>query len=557
MGFRVNTSGRVNQQHFANVPANVAAPRSAFDRSFSHKTTINEGYLYPILWEPILPGDTINLTTQALIRLSTPIFPYMDNVYLDLHYFFCPNRLLWSHWEQFQGAQDDPPNTFTEYEVPSLDDATHASGFASLSIYDYFGLPTGVTGIPQASMPIALPFRAYRKIWNDWYREENNQDPLTLDISDGPDTTAYALLQRNRRKDYFTSCLPWPQKGAAVNIPLGSSAPLSASYANVLGIGKQTQDFSNPGSYNPVYESDGTTSNYTKAAKIDPAGSGNIFFVEGQTLSGSDYPKIRADLSTITADLSTATAVTINALRESIVLQQMLELDARGGTRYVEILLARFGVVSPDFRLQRPEYLGGQTIDVNVNPIAQTSSTDTETPQGNLAGFAVGRGKTSVNHSFIEHGQLLCLASVRADTSYQQGMSRHWSVRTRYDYYEPLAANLGEQAVLNKELAMIAGAYSATSENAFGYQERWAEYRYKASYVTGLFRTAAAGGLDSWHLALNFSSMPTLADLMPETPPIDRIVAVTSEPHFILDTFTKFKHVRVLPVYSAPGLTRL
>ena len=536
MGFRVNTSGRVKQSHFANVPANVAAPRSAFDRSFSHKTTINEGYLYPILWEPILPGDTINLKTQALCRLSTPIFPYMDNVYLDLHFFFVPNRLLWSNWEQFQGAQNDPPNTFTEYEVPSLDDATHAAGFSSLSIYDYFGLPTGVTNIPQASMPIALPFRAYRKIWNDWYREENNQDPVALDITDGPDTTAYALLRRNRRKDYFTSCLPWPQKGAAVSLSLGASAPIeTVSGLNVPSL---------------IRRSD--TDGLSAATTLFVAGAG---YPGALNDSASDELYLDPN-GTLVADLSAATAATINDLRQSIVLQQMLELDARGGTRYVEILLARFGVVSPDFRLQRPEYLGGNTIDINVNPIAQTSSTDTETPQGNLAGFAVGRGKASINHSFVEHGQLLCLASVRADTSYQQGMSRHWSVRTRYDYYEPLAANLGEQAVLNKEIYM-SGAYSSTWENAFGYQERWAEYRYKASYVTGLFRTAAAGGLDSWHLALSFSSLPTLADLMPEAPPIERIVAVTTEPHFILDTYTQFKHVRVLPVYSAPGLTRL
>jgi len=545
MGFRVNTTGRVNQQHFANVPANVAAPRSAFDRSFSHKTTINEGYLYPIFWEPILPGDTVNLSTQALIRLATPIFPYMDNVYFDIHYFFVPNRLIWEHWEQFQGSQDNPPSTFTDYEVPSLDDATHAAGFSSLSIYDYFGLPIGVTGIPQASMPIALPFRAYRKIWNDWYREENNQDPLTIDISDGPDTTAYALLQRNRRKDYFTSCLPWPQKGTAVPLPLAGSAP-------VLGIGAENQTYSNN---RTVYESDGTTQVYAAntAKIIDGSAASDQFYVQ----EGGEGRGGTAGYPWIFADLSAATATTVNALRESIVLQQMLELDARGGTRYVEILLARFGVVSPDFRLQRPEYLGGQSIDVNVNPIAQTSVTTAVTPQGNLAGFAVGRGKATINHSFVEHGQLLCLASVRADTSYQQGMNRHWSVRTRYDYYEPLAANLGEQAVLNKEIAMIAGAYASTSEDAFGYQERWAEYRYKASYVTGLFRTAAAGGLDSWHLALNFSSLPTLADLMPEAPPIDRIVAVTSEPHFILDTFTKFRHVRVLPVYSAPRFTML
>lgn len=539
MGFRVNTSGRVNQGHFASVPNKIDAPRSTFDRSFSHKTTINEGNLYPIMWEPILPGDTVNLKTHALCRLATPIFPYMDNVYLDLHFFFVPNRLVWSKWEQFQGAQDDPPNTFTDYEVPSLDDATHAAGFASLSLYDYFGLPTSVANIPQASMPIALPFRSYRKIWNDWYRDESTQDPLSVDTGDGPDTTSYALLKRNRRKDYFTSCLPWPQKGPAVTLPLGTQAPIT-------GLMKKNQTW--PLTNQTGYESGNTTlQNYANAATIATATDDYVFTVEKSLTDGTPN---------IYADLSSATAATINSIRESIVLQQMLELDARGGSRYVEILLARFGVVSPDFRLQRSEYLGGTTIDINVSPIAQTSSTDAETPQGNLAGFAVGRGKAGINHSFVEHGQLLCLASVRADTTYQQGMSRHWSVRTRYDYYEPLAANLGEQAVLNKEIYMPS-TYSATGEDAFGYQERWAEYRYKPSYVTGLFRTAAAGSLDSWHLAVSFSSLPTLTDIIPENPPIDRIVAVSSEPHFILDTFTKFRHVRVMPVYSAPGLTRL
>lgn len=542
MGFRVNTSGRVNQTHFANVPANVAAPRSSFDRSFSHKTTINEGYLYPVLWEPILPGDTINLTMHALARLATPIFPYMDNVYMDMHYFFVPNRLLWNKWEQFQGAQDDPPNTFTDYEVPSLDDATHAAGFASGSIYDYFGLPISVTGIPQASMPIALPFRSYRKIWNTWYRDENSQDPLVEDMGDGPDTTAYALLLRNRRKDYFTSSLPWPQKGNPVSLPIDISGVFPVDGFGIDGSGAFTNSVSSP-----MRISDGTQRTFNGWSQASTSGAS--WFIE-QNQTNPTYPNLTVDIGT------TSNSVTINALRESIVLQQMLELDARGGTRYVEILLSRFGVVSPDYRLQRPEYLGGSTVDINVNPIAQTSSTDATTPQGSLAGFAVGRGKSSISHSFVEHGQLLCLLSIRADTSYQQGMSRHWSVRTRYDYYEPLAANLGEQAVLNKEIYM-SGAYSATWENALGYNERWAEYRYKPSYVTGLFRTAAAGGLDSWHLALNFSSLPTLADIIPETPPISRIVAVPSEPHFILDTYTKFRHVRVLPVYSAPGLTRL
>ena len=530
MGFRVNTAGRVKQGHFAQVPANVAAPRSSFDRSFSHKTTLNEGYLYPVFWEPILPGDTVNLTMNALARLATPIFPYMDNVYMDVHFFFCPNRLVWDHWENFQGAQVDPDDT-TDYEVPSLDDATHAAGFGELSIYDYFGLPTKIASVVQADMPIALPFRAYNKIWNDWYRDENSQNSVTVDRTDGPDVTAYTLLKRNRRKDYFTSALPWPQKGPAVSLPLGGTAPVTrvpsaANFWRAFDAGTNTPSTGGTA----VFDSSGYLTDSSGSVTLDPNGG-------------------------LVTDLSTATSATINSIREAIVLQQMLELDARGGTRYVEILLARFGVVSPDFRLQRTEYLGGQTLDVNVSPIAQTSSTDAETPQGNLSGFAVARGKAAVTHSFVEHGQLIGLVSFRADTTYQQGMSRHWSVRTRYDYYEPLAANLGEQAILNKELYFASG--TVQNNTVFAYQERWAEYRYKPSYVTGLFRSNATASLDSWHLAVEFDTLPELADILPESPPIERIVAVPSEPHFILDTWTRFRHVRVLPIYSAPGLTRL
>lgn len=542
MGFRVNTAGKVNQGHFSKVPANVAAPRSAFDRSFSHKTTLDAGLIYPIMWEPILPGDTINLTMNALARLATPIFPYMDSVYMDVHFFFVPNRLVWEHWENFQGAQENPDDT-TEYEVPSLDDATHISGFGELSIYDYFGLPTKVANLAQADMPIALPFRAYNKIWNDWYRDENLQDSVPVPVNDGPDTTSYGLLRRNRRKDYFTAALPWPQKGPSVQLPLGTTAP-------VLGLGKFNGTF-NAGTV-AVRQSNGSTANYSPFADIKGAdGDNSLFYMRGGdgTPASGNTP---AGYPAIYADLSDATAATVNSLREAIVLQQMLELDARGGTRYVEILLSRFGVVSPDFRLQRSEYLGGQTLDVNVNPIAQSSESD-GTPQGNLAAFASARGKASVTHSFVEHGQLLGLVSFRADTTYQQGMSRHWSVRTRYDYYEPLAANLGEQAILRKEIYCS----SSGDNEVFGYQERWAEYRYKPSYVTGLFRSNAAQSLDAWHLAVDFDTAPTLESLIPENPPIDRIIAVPSEPQFILDTWTRFRHVRVLPVYSAPGLTRL
>lgn len=533
MGFRVNSAGKVNQGHFAKAPANIAAPRSTFDRSFSHKTTVNEGYLYPIFWEPILPGDTVNLFMNCLARLATPIFPYMDNVYMDVHWFFVPNRLLWDNWERFQGAQDDPDDS-TDYEVPSLSQTYHAAGFDEGSIYDYFGLPTKKAWTSQADMPIALPLRGYYKIHNDWYRNENLQDSLVFPKTDSADATQYALQKRNRRRDYFTSGLPWPQKGPDVTMPLGDTAPVVAMDPPVAF---------------QIRELSATVTRNMRAQQSSPT---NGVYLTGSTVNDGMNLHFYGNTG-LEADLSDATSATVNSWREAIALQQMLELDARGGTRYVEVLLSRFGVVSPDFRLQRAEFLGSQTMDVNVSPIAQTSESN-ETPQGNLSGFAVARGKARCTYSAVEHGQLYGLVSFRADTTYQQGLNRHWSVRTRYDYYEPLQANLGEQATLNKEIYYDA---SSTPNGVHSYNERWAEYRYKPSYVTGKFRSNATGTLDSWHLATKFTSLPTLEDIQPESPPIDRIVAVPSEPHFILDTWTSFRHTRVMPVYSVPGLTRL
>lgn len=527
------SAGSSHQSHFARIPS-VDIQRSVFDRSFTHKTTFDAGYIIPFAVQEILPGDTLNLKTNILARLATPIFPYMDNVYIDTHFFFVPNRLVWDNWEKFNGAQDNPGDS-TDFLVPQLSAATHSAGFAEGSIYDYMGLPTKIASIPQADMPIALPLRAYNLIWNAWYRDENLQDSLDSPTDDGPDTTVYTLQRRGRRKDYFTSALPWPQKGPSVILPIGSSAP-------VLGIGKIDTTYASNGS---VYESNGDYRNYANASVVDGGSASTMFFVDRQIIGGNGVPNIWADLSD-------ATAATINELREAFQLQRLFERDARGGTRYVELLLAHFGVVSPDFRLQRPEYLGGGTTSVNVNPIAQTTSTDATSPQGNLAAYATANGRHGFSHSFVEHGFVIGLISARAEVTYQEGMNRMWSRRTRFDYYWPTLAHLGEQAVLNKEVYMQG---NTTIDNAvFGYQERFAEYRYQPSMVTGKFRSNATGTLDAWHLALDFSSLPTLAGLVQEDPPIDRIIAIPSEPQFILDSYTKMRHARPMPTYSVPGL---
>lgn len=546
-----NTMGRggyATQAHFANIQK-PAIPRSSFDRSAGHKTTFDAGQLIPFFVDEILPGDIVNLSSSAIIRLLTPIFPYMDSVYADFHYFFVPNRLVWENWERFNGAQDDPSDQI-DFTVPQLDDATHSAGFAEGSLFDYLGLPTKIASIPQANMPNALVPRAINLIWNEWYRDENLQDSLTVDKSDGPDTTVYTVPRRNRRKDYFTSGLPWPQKGADVLLPLGTSAP-------VLGIGKTNATFGTAGPQN-MYLSDGTQAAFTNFSLIkDPSIDGNAAWgVEKQVIGGVNYPNIRADLSA-------ATAATLNQFREAVALQHFFERDARGGTRYVEYLLAHWGVVSPDFRLQRPEFLGGNTININVNPVAQTSASPTtptfdNTPQGNLSAFAVGVGQSSVNKSFVEHGHIIGFVSVRAETTYQQGLNRMWSRQTRYDFADPLLAHLGEQVVPNKEIYMTGSVDPVTGDDAaFCYQERYAEYRYRPSIVTGKFRSNATGSLDPWHLAIDFSTLPSLTDIVPENPPIDRIVAVQNEPQFQMDSWTNYRHTRALPVYGTPGLSSL
>ena len=528
---KMHRNKSVSTHQFSMIPR-ADIPRSSFQIQTAHKTTFDAGYLVPVYVDEVLPGDTFNLKMTAFARLATPLFPVMDNMYLDSFFFFVPNRLLWSNWEKFMGSQDNPGDSIA-YIVPQITSDT--GGYPIGSVQDYMGLPTvGQVTAGQSVEHSALQLRAYNLIWNEWFRDENLQDSVVVNTGDGPDSPLdYSLLRRGKRHDYFTSALPWPQKGDAVSLPLGSTAPVVSNDTNIV--------FTNSGgSYNLE------TVNGSTAPRWNP------------TPSQSDPVKFGSQTG-LYADLSAATAATINQLRESFQIQRLLERDARGGTRYTEIIRSHFGVVSPDARLQRPEYLGGGSVPVNINPVAQTSATSAgagATPLGNLAAMgtalAMGHGFTQ---SFTEHGIILGLVSVRADLTYQQGMRRMWSRRTRYDFYFPVFAHLGEQAVLNKEIYTTG---TSSDDDVFGYQERWAEYRYLPAQITSLFRSTAAGTLDAWHLAQNFASLPTLSSsFIEDTPPVDRVVAIGAEANgqqFIFDSFFDIRAARPMPLYSVPGL---
>lgn len=516
----------VMSSHFSQVPR-ADIPRSSFNRSHGHKTTFDAGYLVPIFVDEALPGDTFNCRMAAFARLATPEFPFMDNVFMDFHFFAVPIRLIWDNWQKFNGEQIDPGDS-TDFLIPQIE--APVEGFATGSLQDYMGIPIDIASISVS----ALWTRAYNLIWNEWYRDENLQDSVVVDRDNGPDSYSdYAILNRNKRFDYFTSCLPWPQKSDSVVIPFADTAP-------VLGIGKFDTTWTTGPS--TVYESDQTTSSYAAYANPAAGGAANTVLIE--RLGSTNYPNIRTDLGDAPG--------TINELRQAVQLQRLYERDARGGTRYTEVIRAHFGVVSPDARMQRPEYLGGGTMYVNVHPIAQTSETGT-TPQGNLAAFGTGTANgIGFVKSFTEHCVLIGLASARADLNYQQGLNRMWSRRTRFDFYWPALSHLGEQAVLNKEIYMQG---TSADDLVFGYQERYAEYRYKPSIITGKFRSQATGSLDVWHLAQDFASLPALnSTFILENPPLDRVIAVPSEPHFLLDTFFNLKCARPMPVYSVPGL---
>ena len=566
------TVGRSNPaKRFVQLPK-TSIPRSQFDRSHGWKGAFGAGKLVPFYVDEVLPGDTFNLSTSILARLSTPIVPFMDNLWLRTFFFFVPNRLVWEHWEAMNGDQRSGPTASTDYLVPQA----NISGVKIGSIGDAMGLPIG-----KNTEVTELPLRAYSLIWNEWFRDQNLQNAFNIDKNsqreyvadtaisgtnvDNPIYYSSDYLPVAKFHDYFTSSLPWPQKGPGVEISLGGTVPVvtpglpeSGLYPLTLANTNQMDWFYSSG--NQWYRAEPNT-------EFSPGISGvsgenyAVFsrFPFGTRYSGGNSIKdsnlaIKLPVGS-TVDLSKSTPISINDLRQAFQIQKLYERDARGGTRYTEILRSHFGVVSPDARLQRPEYLGGGKTRINVNPVQQTSSTDetSGTPQGNLAAYAVAvDSRHSFTKSFVEHGFVIGLVCVQSDLTYQQGLNRMWSRKARFDYYWPVFAHLGEQAVLNKEIYCQG---TEEDDKVFGYQERYAEYRYFPSQITGQLRSTSSTPLDVWHLAEKFDSLPTLSDqFIRDNTPLSRVVAVQDEPPIILDAWFDLKSVRPMPVYSTPGL---
>lgn len=530
----MSSVNRSTQHLFSQIPS-TQIPRSVFDRSHGYKTTFNSGFLVPFYVDEVLPGDSFKLTATLFARLATPIVPFMDNLYLETFFFFVPNRLVWDNWQKFNGEQKNPTDS-TDFLIPTVS----GTNVQNQTLWDYFGLPTNVS---EALKVNALPFRAYNLIFNEWFRDENLQESLKVPTGDGPDNLSdYSLVRRGKRHDYFTSCLPWPQKGPGVEISLGGNAsvlPVSSTASPVF-------NFSGNGILR-----DGTLGVYSASPATDKNDTAYIPSA-GDSL-GSTFLTAYWKNSGLVADLSSATPISINDLRQAFQIQKLYERDARGGTRYTEILRSHFGVISPDARLQRPEYLGGSSARISINPVQQTSATNETTPQGNLAAFGVVSDSFhGFSKSFVEHGYVFGFVNVRADLTYQQGLNRMWSRQGRFDFYWPVLAHLGEQAVLNKE---IYAQGTSEDDKVFGYQERYAEYRYYPGQITGKFRSTDPQPLDSWHLAQKFSTLPTLSSqFIQDNPPVERVIAVQNEPQFLFDSYIRLKCARPMPVYSVPGL---
>lgn len=554
-------ANRNTESHFSQIPrANIR--RARFKRDYSNTTTINEGDIVPIYVDEVLPGDTVSLTQNSLVRMATPIYPVMDNCYMDIYYFFCPNRLLWEHWENLMGQNDDSywaPKT--EYSVPQL--TAPSEGWKEGTIADYMGIPTKVANISIN----ALPFRAYARIWNEWFRDENLQQPVVQNDDDAttPGTNGESdgnhiynaqagglPLKAGKMHDYFTSCLPEPQKGEAsavpIDIALNAEVITTPRNHDVGGTALFWKTVSGTATANKNYQI-GASFNGPDFAIAEAAGT----FNEGNA------PLLIAPSNLELRESSTATSISINELRQAIAIQHILEADARGGTRYTELLKNEFGVTSPDSRLQRTEYIGGNRIAINISQVIQQSATDQTSPQGNTAAYSLTTSRNKMmSYSATEHGYILGLAVIRVDHSYQQGLRRMWSRTRRFDFYHPMLANLGEMEVLNKEIYCQG---NDTDDDVFGYQEAWADYRYHPNMVTGEMRSNYAQSLDAWHYADYYKELPVLSSewIQEGKENIDRTIAVQSEisHQFIANFYFDQTWTRPMPIYSVPGLEKI
>ena len=550
---------RVRGHRFSDAPA-MYMKRTKFDRSHVYKTTFNSGKLIPVFVDEVLPGDTTRMSVNYFARLATPIKPIMDNIYLDWFFFFVPNRLVWEHWQNFCFEQEDPDDS-TDYVIPTVSVTGNSNNAYIGSLWDYFGLPVNTSG--NLSGISALPFRGVYLIYNEWFRDENLQKSVKIQKGDTNEVLdsarsaeqpswvftsgtsivpGLACPPRGKRHDYFTSALPWTQKGPGVSIGLAGTANVVLSSNNnpiLFSGGVGNTAFTNMPVYSAKINDEAQIRGYNYTSEI----------------TNEDYLKFGSDVGLKAyADLDSSSIFTINSLRTAFQMQKFYERLARGGSRYTEVLRSFFGVVSPDARLQRPEFLGSFTKMVNVNPIAQTSATNDTTPQGNLSAYGVTASKFhGFTKSFVEHGYIIGFVCARADLTYQQGINKMWLRSTVYDFYWPTFAHLGEQAI---ELREIYAQGSEADTTVFGYQERYAEYRYKPSQITGKFRSSVVNGsLDVWHLSQFFKNAPALnEEFITENPPIKRIIAVQDEPEFLLDVGFRYTTVRPMPMFGTPGL---